>query len=231
MKLLALDTSTEACSAALLVDNQVYERFEINPRGHSEFILNMFDALLAEAGISLSTIDALAFGRGPGSFTGVRIGAGVAQGIAFAHDLPVVPISSLAALAQASGAKKSLAAIDARMGEVYWGGYEQGKEGLVALTGIECVCAPQKVPLVTGDDWFGVGSGWGAYGSILCTHLGGIISGWEAEYYPRASATAQLGAAAFARGEAVAAEEAQPVYLRNNVARKSSEKSPVRALS
>jgi tRNA threonylcarbamoyladenosine biosynthesis protein TsaB len=222
MKLLALDTSTEACSTALLIANQIYERFTISPRGHSDLILNMLDALLAEAGISLNAIDALAFGRGPGSFTGVRIGAGIAQGIAFAYDFPVVPVSSLAALAQASGAKKSLAAIDARMGEVYWGAYKQEAENLVVLAGTECVCAPQMVPLAEGDSWLGVGTGWGAYGDKLHARLGGIISGWEAEHYPRASAIAQLGAAAFARGEAVVAEEALPVYLRNNVARKLS---------
>jgi tRNA threonylcarbamoyladenosine biosynthesis protein TsaB len=222
MKLLALDTSKEACSAALLVAGQIDERFTISPRGHSDLILNMLDTLLAEADISLDAIDALAFGRGPGSFTGVRIGAGVAQGIAFARDLPVVPVSSLAALAQASGAKKSLAAIDARMGEVYWGAYEQEAGELVTLTGAERVCAPQMVPLVEGDGWLGVGTGWGAYGNKLYARLGGIVSSWEAEHYPRASAVAQLGAAAFARGEAVVAEEAFPVYLRNNVARRPS---------
>lgn len=222
MKLLALDTSTEACSVALLIADQVYEHFTISPQGHSGLILNMLDAILAEAGISLNAIDALAFGRGPGSFTGVRIGAGITQGIAFAYDLPVVPVSSLAALAQASGAKKSLAAIDARMGEVYWGVYEKGIENLVILTGTERVCAPQMVPLMKDDGWLGVGTGWGAYGDKLCAHLGGTVSGWEAEHYPRANAIAQLGAAAFARSEAVVAEDALPLYLRNNVARKPS---------
>jgi tRNA threonylcarbamoyladenosine biosynthesis protein TsaB len=222
MRLLALDTSTEACSAALLIGGQICERFTITPRGHSSLILNMLDSILAEAGISLNTIDALAFGRGPGSFTGVRIGAGVTQGIAFAYDFPVVPVSSLAALAQASGAKRCLAAIDARMGEVYWGAYEKGIENLVMLVGTERLCAPQMVPLMKDNSWLGVGTGWGAYGDKLRTHLGGIVSGWEAEHYPRASATAQLGAAAFARGEAVIAEDALPLYLRNDVARKPS---------
>lgn len=220
MKLLAIETSTEACSAALLIANEIHERFELSPQGHSDLILNMLDALLAEAGIALTAIDALAFGRGPGSFTGVRIGSGVVQGIAFAHNLPVLPISSLAALAQASGAKKVLAAIDARMGEVYWGAYKRRKEGLVMLTGAEQVCAPQAVPLAEGRDWFGAGTGWGAYSDTLCQRLGKRVSGWQAEHYPRARAIAQLGAAAFSRGETVVAEQALPVYLRDNVVKK-----------
>lgn len=220
MKLLALDTSTEACSAALLVADHIHERFVVTPQGHSDLILSMLEALLAEADISLNAVDALAFGQGPGSFTGVRIGVGVAQGIAFAHDLPVLPVSSLAALAQSCGAKKVLAAIDARMGEVYWGAYERGADGLVKLAGVEQVCAPEVVPLVAGEGWFGAGTGWGVYKDKLCERLGGIVAGWEAECYPRASATAQLGAAAFARNEAVMAEQALPVYLRNNVAKK-----------
>ncbi|QBQ56125.1 tRNA (adenosine(37)-N6)-threonylcarbamoyltransferase complex dimerization subunit type 1 TsaB [Nitrosococcus wardiae] len=220
MKLLALDTSTEACSAALLIADQIRERFVVTPQGHSDLILNMLEALLAEAGMSLSAVDALAFGQGPGSFTGVRIGVGVAQGIAFAHDLPVLPVSSLAALAQSCGAKKILAAIDARMGEVYWGAYEQGAEGLVRLTGAEQVCAPEAVPLVAGEGWFGAGTGWGTYKDKLRGRLEERVTGWEAECYPRAIAIAQLGAAAFARGEAVMAEQALPVYLRNNVAKK-----------
>ncbi|ABA57429.1 Peptidase M22, glycoprotease [Nitrosococcus oceani ATCC 19707] len=224
MKLLALDTSTEACSAALLMAGQICERFVIAPRGHSDLILNMLETLLAEAGISLSAIDALAFGRGPGSFTGVRIGVSVAQGIAFARDLPLVPVSSLAALAQFCEAKKTLAAIDARMGEVYWGVYERGAEGLVRLMDSEQVCAPEAVPLVAvaGKKWFGAGTGWGAYKDKLCARLGGKVDDWDAEYYPRASATAQLAAAAFARGESIMAEQALPVYLRDNVAKKSS---------
>lgn len=220
MKLLAVETSTEACSAALLIANEIHERFALSPQGHSDLILNMLDALLAEAGIILTAIDALAFGQGPGSFTGVRIGAGVVQGIAFAHDLPVLPISSLAALAQASGAKKVLAAIDARMGEVYWGAYTRGKEGLVMPTAAEQVCAPQAVPLVEGKGWFGAGTGWGAYSDTLCQRLGKGVSGWQAEHYPRACAVVQLGAAAFSKGEMVVAEQALPVYLRDNVVKK-----------
>lgn len=221
MKLLAVETSTEACSAALLIADEIHERFAISPQGHSNLILNMLDDLLAEADIALTALDAIAFGRGPGSFTGVRIGVGVAQGVAFAHELPVLPISSLAALAQASGAKKVLAAIDARMGEVYWGVYRRGIEGLVVPSGDEQVCAPLAVPLVEGEDWFGVGTGWGAYSDPLCRRLGERVSGWQAECYPSARAIVQLGAAAFARGETVMAEHALPVYLRNNVARKS----------
>lgn len=220
MKVLAVETSTEACSAALLIGNEIQSRFAISPQGHSDLILDMLDSLLAEAGITLSAIDAFAFGRGPGSFTGVRIGVGVTQGIAFAYDLPVSPVSSLAALAQASGAKKTLAAIDARMGEVYWGVYTRGIEGLVVPSDAEQVCAPLAVPLVRGNDWFGVGPGWEAYSDELCQRLGRRVSGWQTGHYPSARAVVQLGAAAFARGETLMAEQALPVYLRNNVAKK-----------
>ncbi|ADJ27737.1 tRNA (adenosine(37)-N6)-threonylcarbamoyltransferase complex dimerization subunit type 1 TsaB [Nitrosococcus watsonii] len=222
MKLLALDTSTEACSAALLMADQICERFVVAPRGHSDLILDMLEALLAEAGVSLGAIDALAFGQGPGSFTGVRIGASVAQGIAFARDLPVVPVSSLAALAQFCKEKKILAAIDARMGEIYWGVYEREAEGLVRLMDSEQVCIPEAVPLVAGKGWFGAGTGWGVYKDKLCARLGRRVDGWEVEHYPRASATARLAAAAFVRGESVMAEQALPVYLRDNVVKKPS---------
>ncbi len=227
MKLLAVETSTEACSAALLIATDIQERFTLSPQGHSDLILSMLDDLLAEAGIALSAIDAFAFGRGPGSFTGVRIGVGVAQGIAFARDLPVLPISSLAALAQASGKTKALAAIDARMGEVYWGVYMRGREGLIAPSAAEQVCAPRAVPLVEGEGWFGIGTGWDAYSDELCQRLGRRVSAWQAERYPCARAIVQLGAAAFVRGEAVMAEQALPAYLRNNVVKRPSKSKRV----
>jgi tRNA threonylcarbamoyladenosine biosynthesis protein TsaB len=127
MKLLALDTATEACSAAVWVDGTVLERYELAPRRHAALILPMIEAVLAEANLSPLQLDAIAFGRGPGAFTGVRIAVGIAQGIAFAADLPVIPISTLAALAlgaaQETGYSRIAAALDARMGEVYWGVY------------------------------------------------------------------------------------------------------------
>ena len=145
MKILALDTATEACSAALLSgDGSVYERHDIAPRRHAELILPMVDGILTEAGLGLNDLDAIAFGRGPGAFTGVRIAAGVTQGLALGAGLPVIPVSSLAALAQPALGKAAivLPAIDARMGEVYWAAYESDQDGLVtALAGEQVALA------------------------------------------------------------------------------------------
>lgn len=229
MNILALDTSTEACSAALAMGASISERFEIAPRGHSLLILPMLDALLAEAGIGLAQIDAVAFGCGPGSFTGVRIAVGIAQGVAFGADLPVVPVSSLAALAQGAhvktGAQRVLAAIDARMGEVYWGAYECDVDGLMCLRENEGVYKPDMVPLPEGKEWFGAGSGWKMYGAVLHAHLPHLLKRYESEHYPHARDVARLGEKNFKQGLAVSAENAMPVYLRNEVAWKKSTES------
>jgi tRNA threonylcarbamoyladenosine biosynthesis protein TsaB len=224
LKILALDTATEACSAALSVADEVQERFVIAPRGHAGLILPMVDALLAEAGLAPNQLDAIAFGRGPGSFTGIRIGTGVVQGIAFGADLPVVPISSLAALAQGAavemGTEQLLVALDARMGEVYWGAYRMDTQGLVRLDGQECVVPPTQVPLPPEEDWNGAGSGWGVYAEILRIRLRDKLARWEAEHYPHARDVARLGEAGLVKGQAVSAEQALPVYLRDRVARR-----------
>ncbi len=217
MKILALETATEACSAALNIDGEIRARFEIAPRGHSALILPMLKSLLTEADISLQQVDALAFGRGPGAFTGVRIGVGVAQGVAFGADLPVLPISTLAALAQATDAMQVLAAIDARMDEVYWGVYRRAKNGLMRLQGEECVIAPDMAPAVNGGDWLGAGSGWGVYGDRLRVRHAGQMAGVAMDVLPHAAAVSRLAVAAFAAGEAVGAEQALPVYLRDTV--------------
>lgn len=225
MKLLAIETATEACSAALYVDGAVTERYALAPREHALLILPMADELLREAGVVPAQLDAVAFGRGPGAFTGLRIAAGVAQGIAFGADLPVVPVSSLAALAQGAtrerGAARVLAALDARIGEVYWGAYERGENGLVVLRGEERVLAPDAVPLPDGVGWYGVGTGWGVYGERLRAHLHERLAEHDDTRYPRAQEVAMLAVAAYGRGEAVAAERAAPVYLRDEVAVKS----------
>lgn len=220
VKLLALDTATEACSAALLVDGAVLERYELAPRRHAALILPMIEAVLAEAGLRATQLDAVAFGRGPGAFTGVRVAVGIAQGIAFAADLPVVPVSTLAALAlgaaRETGHTRIAAALDARMGEIYWGTYAVAGETVDAL-GEECVRAPPAASAPPGD-WFGVGSGWSVYSAILCQRL--AVGGWLGERYPRAGDVARLAADPRRRGEWVIAERARPVYLRNDVAGK-----------
>jgi len=217
MKLLALDTATEVCTAALWLDGEVLERFE--PGGqHSERILPMVDALLAQAGLALTQLDALAFGRGPGSFTGLRIGAGVVQGLAFGAGLPVVPVSSLAALAQGQDAVKVLAAFDARMQQVYWGAYVRNAQGLMELQGAEGVFSPLLIPIPEGAGWHGAGPGWDAYHADLRQRMGSSLAGWQPLCFPRARHVAELGAAALQAGHAVAPEEALPVYIRNDVA-------------
>lgn len=217
MKILALDTSTEACSVALWVDGAALERFELGSQ-HSDRILPMTHEILAEAGLALSRLDAVAFGRGPGSFTGLRIGAGVAQGLAYGADVPVAPVSSLAALAQGVEAPRVLAAFDARMNQLYWGAYVRNAQGLVELSGEEKVLAPRDISLPDGNGWIGAGGGWDRYAAMLSERLGGCVHEWRAQCFPRARFVAQLGAHEYAGGRALAPEQALPVYLRDEVA-------------
>jgi len=222
MKLLAIDTSTEACSAALSINGEISERYEIAPRKHAELILPMIDELLIDAGCTLAQMDAIAFGRGPGAFTGVRIGTGVVQGLAFSIDRPVVPVSSLAAMAY--GAMETfkvdhvLAGIDARMGEVYWGAYQRSVDGGVKLLDDERVCKPDEAFIPESGNWIGVGTAWQAYGDELTARYDGLLDESHSEVFPGARDVAALGVIGFEVGDAVSADEAQPVYLRNNVA-------------
>lgn len=226
MKLLAIETATESCSAALSVDGVIYSRFEVAPRRHAELILPMCDSLLIETGIKLTQLDAIAFGRGPGAFTGVRIAAGVAQGIAFGLELPVVPVSTLAALAQEViaevGKTKVLAAIDARMDEVYWGCYQRDNQGFARPVGAEHVGLPEQVLLPADADWYGAGSGWSTYGDRLCKHLQDRLRSYNSELLPKARYIASLAETMLLEGLTVPAERAQPVYLRDQVAKKRS---------
>jgi tRNA threonylcarbamoyladenosine biosynthesis protein TsaB len=219
LKILALETSTEACSVALALNGNVRDRVVFGQQ-HSSRILSMVDALLAEAGLRLHELDAVAFGRGPGFFTGLRIGTGVVQGLAFGADLPVVPVSSLAALAHAQDTTHVLTAVDARMSQVYWGTYTRAVGGALELLGEECVTAPQAVPLPPGAGWRGVGSGWDRYAEALTRRLGTRLQSWLPECYPRAREVAVLATRSLQRGEAVAPEQALPVYVRDEVARK-----------
>ena len=220
-KILALDTSTEACSAAIWTDGVVVERFESGSQ-HSERILAMVDELLAETGLALTRFDAIAFGRGPGSFTGLRIGAGVAQGLAFGADIPVTPISSLAALAQGVDATRVLVAFDARMNQVYSGAYVRNAQGIIELVGIESVLAPSDIPLPEGSNWVGAGNGWDQYHATLLQRLGNRVADWRKQVSPRARDVGRLGAVAFQAGKAISAEQALPVYVRDEVAVKQT---------
>lgn len=220
MKLLALETATEGCSVALWLDGEVVERFEVAPRRHAELTLPWAGQLLAEADVSRSQLDAIAVGRGPGAFTGVRLAIALAQGMAMALDRPLLPVSTLAALAMRADGGQVLAAIDARMGEVYSAAFER-RDGVLVPRGGERVSAPGEVMLPEGADgpcWHGVGTGFGAVEGALREHLGGQLASIAADELPHAADVARLGALAYARGEAVAPELAEPAYLRNNVA-------------
>lgn len=230
MKLLAFETATEACSVALLVDGQVLERYEIAPRRHAELALPWADALLSEAGVARSQLDAIAVGRGPGAFTGVRLGISVAQGIALALDRPVVPVSTLAVLAsgaEAGEGARILAAIDARMGEVYLDAFRRVGEG-VETVAAESVAPPADAQVPDGDGWIGVGTGFAAVEGALQQRLAERLASVDAAALPRAADLARLAAVAFRRGEAVAPERVEPAYLRDNVALTLKEQQALR---
>jgi tRNA threonylcarbamoyladenosine biosynthesis protein TsaB len=219
MKLLALETATDACSVALYLDGDIREDFRIAPRAHTQLLLPMAEGLLQQAGLRPADLDALAFGRGPGAFTGVRIATAVVQGLAYALDLPVLPVSTLAALAQGAqrqyGWQQIACAMDARMDEVYWGAYVRDEHGLMVLQGEECVCPPVATPNLQGD-WYGCGSGWTAYADLLRARHPQIALSQQ-EDWPHAQDVATLAVAALARGEGLSAAEALPVYLRDQV--------------
>jgi tRNA threonylcarbamoyladenosine biosynthesis protein TsaB len=230
MKLLAFETATEACSVALYVDGQVLERFEIAPRRHAELSLPWAEALLAEAGVARSQLDAIALGRGPGAFTGVRLAIAIAQGIALALDRPLVPVSTLQVLALRAPAEADhvLSSIDARMGEVYVA-RQVRVDGQWQLQGEETVCAPEAVALPDGTRWFGVGTGFGAAEGLLANRLADQLDGVDAQALPRASDVLALAVPAFARGEGMAPERVEPAYLRDNVALTLVEQQAARA--
>ena len=228
MKLLALDSSTEACSVALSIDGVIHDRFTQSPRQHTQQLLPMVDGLLSEAGISVGGLDAIAFARGPGSFTGLRICLGAVQGLAFGADLPVVPISTLAVLAQtaagvATADSTVVAAIDARMDEIYWAAYcivaSCTDHGLVEAVTEEYLCAPEQLSSSMLPDglvsYAGVGSGW-RYGNRI--PLNAVLAYRDDQALPMARALAILAGDAFGRGMAVSASAALPVYLRDEVA-------------
>ena len=227
MKLLALDTSTEACSVALYADGATFSAFELTPRAHTQLILPMVEKVLQQAALRLTDMDAMVVGRGPGAFTGIRIGVGVAQGLAMAADKPVIALSTLAALAQQAycqhGATQVLAALDARMNEVYWGQYAL-HDGIMQLQGAELVCAPQSAPLPTTAAWFASGHGWSAYAEVLQARFAGKLTTTETHCLPAAEFMLPLAIAAWHAGEATAPELAQPVYLRNKIALTTQER-------
>jgi tRNA threonylcarbamoyladenosine biosynthesis protein TsaB len=225
VRILALDTATENCSAALVIDGRLSSREALLERDHAARILPMVDELLKEAGIALTELSAIAFGRGPGAFTGVRLAASVAQGLAFGAGVPVVPVSNLRALAQRvmdldPAAARVLVCSDARMREVYWGCFERSPSGIAEALSDERVEKPAAVALP--ERWHGgaaphaVGAGFAAYRELSCAlagHLGKVHEG----LLPRANEVAVIAVAEVAQGRTLPAEEALPVYLRDDV--------------
>lgn len=221
MRILAVETSTEHCSVALYRDGEVRARAELAGQRHSEILLGMIEQLLNEAGSSMQELDGIAFGAGPGSFTGVRIAASVAQGLAFGLDIPVLPVCTLEALAEAAGQDRVACALDARLDEVYFAAYERSGEGWQAV--IEpCLSAIGELPMLQGAGWVGVGSGFAILDNELAHHL--QLADTRPERFPEASAVALLGARLFARGGALDAAAAQPLYLRDKVAMTTQER-------
>jgi tRNA threonylcarbamoyladenosine biosynthesis protein TsaB len=259
MKLLAFETATEACSVALYLDGEIIERHQVAPRLHAEYALPWAEELLAQAGIKRSQLDAIAVSRGPGAFTGVRLAIALAQGIALALHKPVVAVSTLMAIAAAlprplrkqgsstpsqaaegeglpygsesssDAPQRILAAIDARMGEVYAGAFERRGDQLIALSA-EAVAAPGQVVLPDANgNWYGAGTGFAAANNALQLHLGSQLLDVDAGILPHAADVARLAVAAYQRGEALAPERVEPAYLRNNVALTLEEQKALRA--
>ncbi|MER3546582.1 MAG: tRNA (adenosine(37)-N6)-threonylcarbamoyltransferase complex dimerization subunit type 1 TsaB [Rhodanobacteraceae bacterium] len=220
MNLLAIETSTECCSVALLHDNALIERSELAPRRHAELVLPMAESLLSEAGLQRAQLDGIAVGRGPGAFTGVRLAVSVAQGLAFALDLPVVTISSLAALAMQSvrNGAAVLAVIDARMGEVYAGAFAFDANGLLRPLDEERVVRAEDLSLPGQQNWNVIGSGWAAYRHALLARLPSPPMWEEDEAFPQARDVARLALPQFEAGNFLPPERTLPVYLRDKVA-------------
>ena len=221
MKILAIETATDACSAALLVGGQVNVAFELAPRKHTQLLLAQIEQVLANAELNVQDLDAIAFGRGPGAFTGLRIAAGVTQGIALAADIPAIAVSTLAAMAQQSyqvfQTEKMYVALDARMNQVYWGEY-QLKGNCVELIGEEKVIYPTELSDMNEDGFVGIGSGWKAYRQELLSQVSAETKDGYQEIYPCAEQVAQLAVLQYKSGGLLSPEQVQPVYLRNKVA-------------
>ena len=220
-KILAIDASSEACSAALLIDNEIYERSEVVPRKHTELILPMVDEVLSEGGLTLNQVDAIAFNRGPGSFTGVRVSTSVTQGLAFALDLPVIPVSGLATVAQGSWRNTQqenlLVILDARMNEVYWACY-QIQQGLMKLLGEEHVSPVSDISKPSEGEWIAVGSGVSVYNKDIQVLVADSTINLSTDLgNPQARDVAELAKNELAAGNMVSAMDAQPIYIRDKV--------------
>lgn len=223
MNLIALESSSRHLSVALWRDGELSARAADIPNGGSDRLLPWLVELLAESGLVLSDLDGVAFGAGPGGFTGLRLACGLAQGLAFGLDLPVISVSTLEALALEAGAEKVFACLDARMNEVYCAAY------LVRGDALETVAAPLCAPPTalaapSGAGWVGCGDGFSAYPELLGVRLGGVLAGVRADIWPTAAAVARLAAPRLAAGAGVDAALAAPLYVRDKVALTTAER-------
>lgn len=220
MNLLALDTSTEFLSLALTKGDRIFTHYQVAGSASSQLVLPQIQVLLDSANIKLNDLDGIAFGAGPGAFTGVRIASGVAQGLGYGANLPVVGINTLTATAEASAQQKVIVCLDARMGEIYHAAYVKENGSWLEISATK-VCKPQAAPLLEGNDWVGVGSGWAAYGEVLTQLYANNLSRpscFIADITPTAEAVLRLARPIFEAGQAKPAIEAMPIYIRNRVA-------------
>ncbi len=223
MNLLALDTSTGHCSVVLWNGDVAAEREAHAGQAHSELLLAMVDAVLAETRMTLRALDGIAFGRGPGAFTGLRIACGISQGLAYSAGIPVAGVDTLQCMAEGSGARKVICSLDARMGEVYHAAYIRGAPDWETVHA-PSLCAPDNVPAVSSDGWLACGSGFSAYAEKILPCYTGQLVAVDAEAVPHARDVARLAAVTFARGQATAAARAAPLYVRDKVALKTAER-------
>ena len=222
MNLLAIETSTELCSAALLRGDELFVEEVLAPNQHAERLAPMVRRLLARSGLAAADMDAFAFGQGPGSFTGIRIACGLAQGLALGAGRPVVGVSSLLALAEQANASRVVAALDARMGETYLAAYSRmGGDWQAAIE--PGLFAQGALPALPGHDWVATGSGFDAFDWLRGAYSAQVGNRIEGDQ-PRAGAVARVAARKLARGESMPAEQAAPLYLRDKVAMTTRER-------
>jgi tRNA threonylcarbamoyladenosine biosynthesis protein TsaB len=221
MNLLALDTSTEFLSLALKLGENTFTHYQATGSASSQLVLPQIQVLLDSANTQLKDLDGIAFGAGPGAFTGVRIASGVAQGLGFGANLPVVGINTLIAVAEASGQDKVIVCLDARMGEIYHAAFVK-QNGIWTEISETKVCKPQNSPILEGGNWFGAGSGWAAYRDVLTqlytNNLSPALPNIMQNITPTAEAILRLAQPVFAAGQGRPAMEAMPIYIRNRVA-------------
>jgi tRNA threonylcarbamoyladenosine biosynthesis protein TsaB len=223
MNVLALDTSSDWCSLALLRSGAIHAREVHAVQRHSEIVLPMIDALLSETGLRLGDLDCIAFGAGPGSFTGLRIACGVAQGLAFGAGLQVVPVGTLEAMAEAAGAARVVSALDARMDEIYLAAYERVGQDWACVVA-PTLCAAQDAPALPGDGWVGCGSGFAVHAEALGARYGERLHAVRPQLFAHAREMAVIAARVRAAGGGVGPEHATPLYVRDKVARTVAER-------